>query len=169
MTLTTTHPGFTLDFRANILRGLAQRWDGMIFTHDMWLSQRDFTQAEKNASIDRLIDRLTLGAAEYAAPDMPMADIRGYMEDLRDAVNALARFEVGDGWDGDDSEKAHYTDDMVLALLNQSVDDALWPLLNGMSGMNVCFWCSRHKSEVTRWNVREAGSSRCTDCQEKGR
>lgn len=160
---------YGLEQRAKALRGLAERWDGLIFDNDRWHAMHEFSVAERNASTDSLIDRLTFEAAEYADPGLPLVEIRFSMEQLRDAVNALARFELGDGWEGADDERASYSPDMVLAMLNKDIDDALWPLLNGMSGMNVCFWCSRHKAEVTRWNVREAGSSRCTDCQEKGR
>lgn len=166
MTTTLTAAGFTLDYRASMLRGLAERWDPCIFDHDRWLTAHQMTQAERNVSTDRLIDTLTMSAAEYADPILPIRDIRSWMEELRDAVNALRRFEAGEGWDGDEDDEKHlYTDETVLALLNADIDYALWPLLNGMSTTNVCFRCSRSHRPPTSWNVREPLQPNCADCE----
>lgn len=151
--------------RAMMLQALAGRWDQAIMDNDVLNERMGLTQEASNRAADRLVSSLTDLAAEYADPVMPREDIRMWMEDLRDAINALARWECGDGWDGDDTEKAYYSDDMVLALLHQDVDDATYPLLHGGPTDRACFTCRRTHANVWTWRQRIAGSSRCEEHQ----
>lgn len=156
----------TVGDRADMLRLIAANWDNNIYKWD----RRIAAGTAYGMSIDEVIDGLTLAASEYAAPGLPRVEIRNYMQELRDRVNALARYETGYGWDGDeDDEKRLYSDETVLTLLNTDIDDALWPLLSGEPSGRVCRWCSRHKPSVTTWNAQDGLSSRCADCKAQGR
>jgi hypothetical protein len=152
-----------LDHRADMLRGLAARWDDTIFRFDRTHPADCPLEGifGRDHCLNRIIDALTASAAEYADPGLPRVEIRAYMEDLRDAVNALTRYETGNGWDGDeDPERVYYNDETVLGILNADVDYALWPLLSGLSHLNVCFRCTR-SGRPALWQARVPGQPNC--------
>lgn len=162
-TLQLTDNRQAVEHRADMLRGLAARWDETIFRFDQ--DHQSDCPLEgifgRDHCVNLIIDAMTSAAAEYADVLMPRVDIRSYMEELRDAVNALRRYETGNGWDGDeDDDMRHYSDDSVLSILNRDIDYALWPLLFGMSHLSVCFRCTRTPNS-TRWNSRIAGQPNC--------
>lgn len=153
-----------IDHRVQMLRGFASRWDSIIFDFD----RRHPTDCPLEATFGRdhcvnlIVDALTREASAWADPGLPYREIRASMEELRDALHALSRFESGEGWDGDeDDEKRLYTDETVLTILNADIDWAVWPLLSGMASSNVCFRCTRTGAPVTAWAARLAGATCC--------
>lgn len=165
-TVLFAEPKMDLDHRADVLRGIATVWDPTIFAFDR-THPADCPLEPAYGSgycVNLIVDGLTRQAAMFTA--LPYQEVLSYMEELRDATNALARFETGEGWDGDeDDEKRYYTDETVLGMLNDDIDFALWPLLSGMSAANVCFDCKRSGKRVSRWGVREPLRVNCADCE----
>lgn len=142
--------GYTAQDRANALRGIAENWDA---------SLRSF---EASFGRDEIVDGLLLAVSEYADPGLTLTQIREWTGPLVEACRALARFEVGDGWDGDDDdEKAYYSTDTVMGILNDDIDYTLYPLVFGLDEANACRRCQRVMAGVHQWNQRLAGSAFC--------
>lgn len=153
-TVRTVRTYRTLDDRADMLRRLAERWDENIFHFDR---RRATDPRLAGMSDDQVVMGLTLAAAEYAAPDLPLHEIRYGMEELRNLIGDLRNYECEGVWDGDPD----WTDDMVLARLNGDIDDALFPLLTGQPILSACWECRRVKAKVSDWAVREPNSVMC--------
>lgn len=156
MSITSERRVTDLDLRAVLLRSIAEKWDETIFRYD------DLHGHTAVRSVTRTLED---SAMEYADPLLPRETVREWMEALRDATNALRDYELHGISPVDDEDLAGYSDDMILALLNQDVDDALFPLLHGTTSANACFECRRTHASVTTWRERLAGSSRCEEHQ----
>lgn len=141
-----------LDLRATMLRCIAEKWDQTIFDHD---------DRYGHTAVRTVTRTLEDSAMEYAHPLLPRETIREWLEALRDATNALRDYELNGISPVDDEDLAGYSDNMILNLLNQDIDDALYPLLHGTTPGNACFECRRTHANVTTWRERLAGSSRC--------
>lgn len=146
----TTTVGFDTRSRAISLWTLAGKWDRTIFAAD-----------DLDVPTERTISELTRTAAEYAHPLLSLTDIQALMETLRDALGAKDAYENNGISPIDDEDIAGYSPAMITALLDHDIDDALWPLLTGLSTAHACLRCRNRSANVWSWHPRLPGKSAC--------
>ena len=150
---------YTAEDRANALRSIAEHWDSQI----SFLAKKYPTLLTE----DDITEGMYRAIAEYADPGLTIEQIRRYTDDLLEACRALTRYELGDGWDGDeDDEKYRYSTETVVGILNTDIDYTLFPLVHGVDENNACRRCERLKKGAAFWNVREPGSAYCAACKD---
>ena len=147
---------YTAEGRAEAMRYLASRWDEILRLYRL---RYGYDTECVETGLLRCI-------AEYADPGLTHEQIATYTEALIEACRALTRYELGDGWDGDeDDEKYRYSAETVVGILNTDIDYTLFPLVHGLDESNACRRCERVKRGAAFWNVREPGSAYCAACK----
>lgn len=137
------------DRKASALRVIAERWDEM----------HDGLTASEGLTADEATDALIALSRGFAHPDLTAEAVHEWMTYLRDATHKLQSYEFGWITAADVTDDEWRPDDETcLSLLNVDVDDAIFPLLNGVTVAHVCVECRRTVSDVRRWHRMSRGA-----------
>lgn len=152
--MTATLTDLNIEDRARALVAWASRYDDIltVLTSD----RRGYMSA------DRAVDSLAATAATFAHPLLSASTVNDLFRDLRDACSAKQ------AWDELGVLPMHLEDrftgggytEAIEEALEQDINDALWPLLTGLSTAHVCRECQRTRPDVTDWQPMTIGS-RC--------
>lgn len=135
------------DRKADALRVIAARWDEM----------HDGLTAGQGLTPDEATDALVALSRGFAHPDLDATAVHEWMTEVRDAIHKLTGYE--NGWvPVADIADWHADDETCLSLLNADIDNALFPLLMGVTVAHVCIDCQRTLSDVRRWQRMERGA-----------
>jgi hypothetical protein len=121
-----------LEDRARVLRCIAANWDATAHRY------------ESDLNTDEAHDLLIASAAAYAHPSLDVYSLREWMEALRDSLNDLVAWETQGYLPLSLEDRFHSLDcTPVLGIINGDIDDALYPLLNGVTTADKCVGCRR--------------------------
>jgi hypothetical protein len=151
--------GMNLNDRAAMLRSIAEHWTETIYLYE---------RGRSPVLYEHMIHDLLLTAVQRYAHPMSREDLTLYVTDLVKAVHDLESWEcygiLPDSFDEDEAY-AGRDSDAILARLNADIDEALAPLIYGVTAVEMCQRCRRLNSTVTSWQRKTNGTLFCSDCQ----